>query len=418
MKSTLQFPKNKVATTFFPLILLADCFYGFINTHLSIPGVRFVPDLFLIALFFFSLKEGYGFRHKKEFTFLRRTNFFLLLVCLFHLILFYIEGTYFHSIHPSTLLNPIWEIWPYLQLPIYGYISFRILEEGGYSRLLKTIILISLYLTFMIYYPSFLPMHDAFIAGLDIIIVLFVLYNILHYRYNSLKLLILTILMLLVFFLPFYSFLRGASITSVIVVILLLISNRDRLKRLVILFVTLAIIITIVSITIWKPVTIMYSKHSRFNYSNPFMLFQSVSGDAPNVKGRIDFWSNAIDVLETSPILGSKLDFSFQFGVSGDIVESSWMHNYFISAFIDCGLILLIPLIMLLIYTLYYCIYGVIRKSVYAELHACIALVIISTYASNCFGHQPQFSRVGGIILMSSLVMLSSVKYRMENSNE
>lgn len=412
----LEFPKNKVATTFMPLILLTDCFYDFIKSRITIPGIQFAPDLFLIALFLFSLKNGYSFRQQKRFTFLRRVNFALLLGCLIQIIILYIKGGFWQSLHPTTLLYPLWIVWVYLQIPIYGYISFRILEEGGYPRFLKAIIFVSVYLIFFLYYPHFLPRHNAFIGGLNIIVGLCILYNLIYHKYNAIKQLVLIACMLLAFFLPFYSFLRGAAITLVVVVPLFLISNRNRYKNITKTFLIIITIIGFVLVTIWKPITQRYSEHSRFGYESPFMLFQSISRNASNVEGRLGYWATTLTIFNSSPIVGTSFGFTFAFGYSRSVADSHMLHNYFVTAFADGGLIIAFPLIMLAIYAFIRGLYGAYKKLPYTTFHSCIALVIMSTYATNVFGHQPQSSRIGGIILMSSLVMLSSRKNRGENS--
>jgi len=411
----MKIPKSKVVSIFFPLVLIVNTFYTFTNSIFRLPGVPFITDILVAYLFIFSLVNGYGFRKKNKFTLLRRANFSLLLACMLQAFILFLTKDVVDFSHPTTFLAPFRLVWVYAQLPIYGYISFRLVEEGGQQRMLKTIFWISVYLTIESYWPSFMPTHDAFIGGLNVIIALSLYYKLVYKKNTQQNKIIMSLGLAIAIFLPFYSYLRGSSIILVTVFAFAFWSSKKKSTQNTKVLFALIFISLLISVTFWGKINNVYSNNNRFGYDNPFLLFNSVSADAPNVQGRFDFWASILPVLKTSPITGTSFNFTFfQFGHYTS--KSHMLHNYFASAFVDGGLILVLPMLILSIFTIRQMIINSYSNRFESFYYAGLAFIIIATLASNVVGHQPKDGRISGIILMSALTMLVNNNYTLDSN--
>jgi len=335
-----------------------------------------------------------------------RISVFLIFICgVFMVYLLTVSPReYLPTYHSYRLLAPFVKLWPYLQVPLWTIIGIAASYRAITRNIRKSIVIglsgFALITTLRAMGSGNISvsLHSAFLGSVMHMLLAIMIVRLVNSR-NPIKQLGYSLMGLILFSVPFVGALRGASFGSILIAVVAYLLSSHKKKGRFSVFLPILIALTLGYFVF----STQFS--DRFEEDNPYE-YESLSevitlGFTPTgrtAQARIGWWMYALESLERSTIYGWGMLFSFQRSPSSPVVSARGVHNYYLSALIDGGLMLFIPLILLYIIPLCVGLKFSWFEDKYTALPVCWLLAIVLQRLTNTFAFGIVTSRMSSII--------------------
>lgn len=332
----------------------------------------------------------------------------LIIICTGYLVYLFLIPTaeYLPNFDSEPVLAPLVKLWPYLQLAFWSIIGMHFVSLGYANKLRKVIILgSSLFIIVFLYrvagFPNISPsrLHSAFMGMITHFLLAVCVYLIVLKK-DILKRISLSLIGIVLLFIPILGALRGASFGAILVAsIAYALSSRKSIKS------KLSVLVPLVFSLILFIALFRGRFSTRFREENPYgystysqVITRGFTPETATAQLRLNWWSASFEVLEKSPLVGWNMTYKFRRTPSSPITPARGVHNFFVSAFLDGGLILFAPIVLLFMIPLFRGYTRIRSGEIGLTIPFCWLLAIIIERMTNTFSYGLVASRISAVV--------------------
>lgn len=318
-----------------------------------------ITNLLLYLLLFYSLRYISTYViYMHHLRYIIVVSVFMVLYCIYFIISLYLDGD--HSYLPgfgglSLHILPFIKVNPYIQFPSAVLIGIFVgSRKVNLPRITKLLIrsLIAFLIGFVVinhdrFGGSVFFLHNAFVGAISHILLAYYFFLFVNpSRRSSAHNPIYALASIAMLSLPFLGTLRGASMASVLVIgAIMIVSKRNTSAIIGYLYIIILIYV------IYHLIFSDFEYDQRYGYTSPIeVITVGFSPEEHTAQQRLSWWTEAIDrTLKESVLVGHQMRYTFMRSADVEYRRSAMLHNYYVSAFADGGLLLLTPIILIII---------------------------------------------------------------------
>jgi hypothetical protein len=276
-----------------------------------------------------------------------------LVICAFYAIYLYTVSisNYLPEYAALSIFAPIKKLWPYAQVFIWIINSLYILRIGcdldirGNLAKIVIIFLVLFLLRVMSIGVAPLYFHSAFLGYMTHVTSIYLVLKVLGSK-GTLRKYVYASALALVVLIPFYGALRGATFGAVILPVvgyMLIAVGKNR--RIHLGYIAIIAIGFTVTLQLFGTHSQQFAEENPYEYSHYTEVFTaSLNPKTKTLQSRIDWWQEAVARTASHPINGHMMQYTFTRDPYGTRVTANGLHNFYISAFAEGGILLLLPI--------------------------------------------------------------------------
>jgi|GEM_PF-5131217 len=281
-----------------------------------------------------------------------------------------------------------------LYLIIFIYAANMIIEKSIASKNIEKMLILYLYIYYIWYNIVYIVQnssvaHNAYYACLGLILLSNAIDKLLYKKMQNLLRIVYILQIIALILMPIMGYLRGATLSLMVIlaVHMLSIVRDKRSNKLISAILMVAILAMSINVLTSKQYIKKFEETNIYGYSRPQdILGAYTSNSESNRDVRITWWSGILATLSSSPIWGTAFMFEFQpFGTYTS--NASMLHNYYASIVVDTGSIVIILYVIIVIGAIKAAIKQIKKGKNRIVKYICWNIAIMSTYATNAYGH-------------------------------
>jgi len=251
--------------------------------------------------------------------------------------------------------------------------------------------------------------HNAYYACLGLILLSNVLYKLFYTKIKKWKLFYVSAAITLTV-MPILAILRGATATMVVIYFVMLVFRRRKIiSTLVQLSAILLVIIVILS---RESVLVFFEESNDYGYSRPEEMLSAYTETDANRDIRVDWFELAFDSFMQNPLIGSAYSFGFDPFDRSHFGGGYALHNYYAAILVDAGFLLILFYISIFFKVILISIKFRAQNNTEIPKYLGWTVAVISTNATNAYGHIWHISLAMHLILAYAILKLIKVSNR------
>ena len=246
--------------------------------------------------------------------------------------------------------------------------------------------------------------HHAYYACLGLILLSNVLYKLLYTKIKTKSKLFYLSVAIILTVMPILAVLRGATMTTVLVYLIMLLFRRGKvINTLILISIILALFVIITSSGKFQDT---FEDSNSYGYSRPEDMLTAYTGDDANRDVRFDWSTLAFDTFIQNPLIGSAYLFEFDPFGNSHYGGGYALHNYYAALLVDTGFLLGLFYIIILFKIILISIKSKAQNNAQIPKYLGWTVAIVSTNATNAFGHVWSVSLAMHIILAYAVLKI------------